>query len=71
MPAVNYTLRAKGGDALFDQSPPEGHEAALDQGVVCPAFDLALKKMKKGEKVALTIAPSCKPAPVQAELPAA
>lgn len=60
MDAVQYSLRVKDGDT-FLQSPEGGTEVSMAHGVVCKAFDLALKKMKEGEKVALIIEPQCAP----------
>lgn len=58
--AVTYTLRVKGQSTPFQESPEDGYEASLDKGVICPAFDIALKKMKKGEKASLVIKSECK-----------
>ena len=59
--AVHYALRVKGESEPFQQSPEGGLDTPLHHGGVCKAFDLALKKMKKGEKAGLDIAPACMP----------
>ncbi|KAK9813598.1 hypothetical protein WJX73_009452 [Symbiochloris irregularis] len=63
---VEYSLKVKDGDT-FLRSPEGGLEASMADGVVCKAFDLALKKMKQGEKVALIIEPQY--GPPQDQLP--
>jgi FK506-binding protein 4/5 len=51
---VNYEVKLEDGPVV---TKSEGVEFAVKEGHFCPAFPIALKTMKKGEKVLLTVKP--------------
>ena len=56
--AVKYEARLEDGSVV---SKSEGIEFAVKDGYFCPALSKAVKTMKKGEKVLLTVKPQCEP----------
>jgi FK506-binding protein 4/5 len=51
---VNYEVKLEDGPVV---AKSEGVEFTVKEGHFCPAFPIALKTMKKGEKVLLTVKP--------------
>lgn len=56
---MKYEARIKGEKEAFEKTPEEGIEFSLDEGHLCPALPIAIKKMKEGESALLTVKPPC------------
>jgi FKBP-type peptidyl-prolyl cis-trans isomerase 2 len=58
--AVRYSVLNQDKSNIVKQSPEQGAEFVLKEGVAVPAIPVALKTMKKGEKASLIIKSGCK-----------
>ncbi|KAL0047086.1 hypothetical protein WJX82_006178 [Trebouxia sp. C0006] len=52
---VRYSVLNQDKSSILKQSPEQGAEFVVKEGVAVPAIPVALKTMKKGEKASLTI----------------
>ena len=57
--AVRYSFKVQGTDQPFAVSPEEGAQFVVQEGHVCKALPIAVKKMKLGERASLLIRPAC------------
>jgi len=57
---VRYSVLNQDKSSVLKQSPEQGAEFVLKEGVAVPAVPVALKTMKKGEKASLIIKSGCK-----------
>ena len=57
--AVRYCLYNEDKSQTLKESPQGGAEFVLKEGVAVPALPIALKTMKKDEKVSLILKPGC------------
>ena len=57
---MRYSVLNQDKSSILKQSPEQGAEFVLKEGVAVPAIPVALKTMKKGEKVSLIIKSGCK-----------
>eukprot|EP01023_Acetabularia_acetabulum_P021319 TRINITY_DN2116_c1_g1_i6.p1 TRINITY_DN2116_c1_g1~~TRINITY_DN2116_c1_g1_i6.p1 ORF type:complete len:607 (-),score=149.62 TRINITY_DN2116_c1_g1_i6:671-2416(-) len=55
---VHYAAYIKGAQEPFDQTPEEGTEFTLQDGLFCRAIGESVKTMKKGERAKLEVKPS-------------
>ncbi|XP_068499158.1 peptidyl-prolyl cis-trans isomerase FKBP62-like isoform X2 [Phaseolus vulgaris] len=53
---VNYEARLEDGTLV---AKADGLEFTVEDGYFCPALSKAVKTMKKGEKVVLSVKPQC------------
>ncbi len=57
---MRYSVLNQDKSSVLKQSPEQGAEFVLKEGVAVPAVPVALKTMKKGEKASLIIKSGCK-----------